>query len=53
MYSVKDIGNPVRAGFVETAGDYYANRKGLIELSYVCGIGSRLPFTIQDLRQHD
>jgi putative transposase len=35
--------NPVRAGFVEkaedwvysSAGDYYANRKGLIELSYV------------------
>ena len=36
-------GNPVRVGFVEKAeewvyssgGDYYANRKGLIELSYV------------------
>ena len=35
--------NPVRAGFVEkaedwvysSAADYYANRKGLIELSYV------------------
>lgn len=35
--------NPVRAGFVEmaedwiysSAGDYYCNRKGLIELSYV------------------
>ena len=35
--------NPVRVGFVEraeywmcsSAGDYYANRKGLIELSYV------------------
>ena len=35
--------NPVRAGFVEraedwmysSAGDYYANRKGLIDLSYI------------------
>jgi putative transposase len=35
--------NPVRAGFVEkaedwmysSAGDYYTNRKGLVELSYV------------------
>ena len=43
---MRDMGvheNPVRAGFVEkaedwvysSAGDYYANRKGLIELSYV------------------
>ena len=43
---MRDMGvheNPARAGFVEkaedwvysSAGDYYANRKGLIELSYV------------------